>query len=243
MSHQGHVKFFSESKGFGFIQMDGCPTDVFVASKDIIGNPLYQDDLVSFDLDCNKKGKAAKNVRGGTGNPFKGKMKGLLNPATKGGGKGGYEKGEGKSSGMTTHHHHNHHHHQHNFSSSDHHPSASSRDHPGGHHSGGGDEDEEMLEGKANNGKGILPGGRHCDAWYKGGYEAAVRAPVNAPDDQGPTLFEQFFNAGTTTNVQAVVAANQARKQQAQAQVQVQAHLNFSAPEFRPSGPPPGIPP
>lgn len=69
--HTGYVKFFSEQRGFGFIQMEGG-LDIFVAAKDVVGNPLYPDDKVSFELQENRKGKAATNVRGGTGNPCKG---------------------------------------------------------------------------------------------------------------------------------------------------------------------------
>eukprot|EP00392_Amoebophrya_sp_AT5.2_P010729 g10796.t1 len=130
-SCQGYVKFFSEAKGFGFISMEGGQ-DIFVSAKDVAGNPLYQDDLVTFEIEENRKGKAAKNVKGGTGNPFKGKNK-AGGGKDKGGGKG-KGGGPGKSKGKGY---------------------------------GGEDEEEDgFSNGKANNGKGILPGGNHD--WVKG---------------------------------------------------------------------------
>ncbi|CAD7939575.1 unnamed protein product [Amoebophrya sp. A120] len=201
-SCQGYVKFFSEAKGFGFISMDGGQ-DIFVAAKDVAGkecycfsssssctsttnkssmknlyqirtcismifvltfhldhfknfckiippstkgNPLYQDDLVTFEIEENRKGKAAKFVKGGTGNPFKGKNKAGQKDA-----KGKGKKGKGQKFGK------------------------------------GRDEEEEeegFCNGKANNGKGILPGGNHN--WVKGDYGAGDMMKGKGPG--GPMM-------------------------------------------------------
>ena len=114
-----------------------------------------QNDNVTFDLYADHKDTSkfvAKNVTGGTASPFKGKMQGGMGGGNKGGGKGfggkggkGFGKGGGK-----------------NF---------------GGKGKGGfgknnygdcDDQEDDEYGGKTNNGKGILPGGRH-DTWYKGG--------------------------------------------------------------------------
>ncbi len=61
---KGTVKWFNESKGFGFIaQEDG--TDVFAHYSDIQGNgfkTLAQGDSVSFDVVEGNKGPKASNI-------------------------------------------------------------------------------------------------------------------------------------------------------------------------------------
>ncbi len=61
---KGTVKWFNESKGFGFItQEDG--TDVFAHYSDIKGNmykTLAEGDLVSFDVVEGDKGPKAVNI-------------------------------------------------------------------------------------------------------------------------------------------------------------------------------------
>ena len=60
----GKVKWFSDRKGFGFIQQDDGP-DVFVHHTEILGTgfkTLYEGDGVTFEVVQDQKGPAAKNV-------------------------------------------------------------------------------------------------------------------------------------------------------------------------------------
>lgn len=62
---QGTVKWFSESKGFGFIGRPG-EADVFVhfsAIQESGFKTLHENDKVSFDVEEGKKGPQAVNVR------------------------------------------------------------------------------------------------------------------------------------------------------------------------------------
>ena len=61
---EGTVKFFSEQKGYGFIEQEEGP-DVFVHHSDIDMSgfkSLAEGDRVSFELGEGTKGPAAKNV-------------------------------------------------------------------------------------------------------------------------------------------------------------------------------------
>ena len=61
---EGTVKWFNESKGFGFIEQDGGP-DVFVHHSAIQAKgfrTLQEGERVSFDVVEGKKGPAAENV-------------------------------------------------------------------------------------------------------------------------------------------------------------------------------------
>ncbi len=61
---QGTVKWFNESKGFGFITSEDG-TDVFVHHTSIQGNgfkTLAEGDKVSFDVEKGPKGPRAVNV-------------------------------------------------------------------------------------------------------------------------------------------------------------------------------------
>lgn len=60
----GHVKWFNEKKGFGFI-INQQGDDIFVHYKDIQGagfKTLHENDLVTFMLDKGPKGLKAQEV-------------------------------------------------------------------------------------------------------------------------------------------------------------------------------------
>jgi CspA family cold shock protein len=62
---EGTVKWFNDSKGFGFIQQEGGK-DLFVHHSAIQGEgfkSLSEGDRVSFDVVDGQKGPAAANVR------------------------------------------------------------------------------------------------------------------------------------------------------------------------------------
>lgn len=59
---QGKVKFFNETKGFGFIKENGSETDYFVHISGINESTLNENDEVTFELVEGKKGLNAVNV-------------------------------------------------------------------------------------------------------------------------------------------------------------------------------------
>jgi len=62
---KGHVKWFNESKGFGFIAPDDGSKDVFVHFSAIQGNgfkTLAEGQAVEFEITDGQKGPSAANV-------------------------------------------------------------------------------------------------------------------------------------------------------------------------------------
>lgn len=61
----GTVKFFNESKGFGFIKPDSGDNDCFVHVSNISSSAgtLREGEKVSFEIGQGKKGPEATNVR------------------------------------------------------------------------------------------------------------------------------------------------------------------------------------
>jgi len=57
----GTVKFFNDSKGFGFITPDNGDKDVFVHVSGLISE-IAEGDKVSYDVEEGKKGLNAVNV-------------------------------------------------------------------------------------------------------------------------------------------------------------------------------------
>jgi CspA family cold shock protein len=58
---KGTVKFFNQTKGFGFIQTDGSNQDVFVHVSGLI-DEIRENDKVTFQVEEGRKGPNAVNV-------------------------------------------------------------------------------------------------------------------------------------------------------------------------------------
>jgi len=67
VSTTGTVKWFNDSKGFGFISLEDGSKDVFVHFSAIQSDgdfkTLSEGDRVEFDVVAGEKGPAAENVR------------------------------------------------------------------------------------------------------------------------------------------------------------------------------------
>ncbi len=59
---QGTVKFFNETKGFGFIRPENSSEDIFVHSSGLIDR-IRENDKVEFEQERGKKGINAVRVR------------------------------------------------------------------------------------------------------------------------------------------------------------------------------------
>jgi CspA family cold shock protein len=58
----GIVRYFNESKGYGFIQKGNSARDIFVHVNNLI-DEIREEDEVEFELIEGKKGMSAINVR------------------------------------------------------------------------------------------------------------------------------------------------------------------------------------
>ena len=59
---EGTVKFFNESKGFGFITPENGGSDVFVHTTGLVDNVRENDEVV-FEVERGQKGLMAVNVK------------------------------------------------------------------------------------------------------------------------------------------------------------------------------------
>lgn len=59
---KGKVKFFDQTKGFGFIKEEGSDTEVFVHSSGLV-DQIRDNDEVTFDVESGRKGPNAVNVK------------------------------------------------------------------------------------------------------------------------------------------------------------------------------------
>lgn len=60
--HEGTIKFFNETKGFGFISQSDGGEDIFVHTTGLIDS-VREGDEVTFEIEQGKKGAIATNVR------------------------------------------------------------------------------------------------------------------------------------------------------------------------------------
>ncbi|MFN6944878.1 MAG: cold-shock protein [Cytophagaceae bacterium] len=58
---KGTVKFFNDSKGFGFIIPEDASSDIFVHSSGLL-DQIRENDKVQYEVERGKKGMNAVNV-------------------------------------------------------------------------------------------------------------------------------------------------------------------------------------
>jgi len=58
----GHIKFFNDAKGFGFIVDDSTGKEVFVHVSGLV-DKVKENDTVTFEIEEGKKGLTAVNVK------------------------------------------------------------------------------------------------------------------------------------------------------------------------------------
>lgn len=58
----GIVKFFNETKGYGFVKVNGSNQEVFVHVSEL-KDQIRQDDEVTFEIQEGKRGLNAVNVK------------------------------------------------------------------------------------------------------------------------------------------------------------------------------------
>lgn len=59
---EGTVKFFNQTKGFGFIKPSDSSPDIFVHSSGLI-DQIRENDRVEYEVEKGKKGLNAVNVK------------------------------------------------------------------------------------------------------------------------------------------------------------------------------------
>ena len=59
---EGTVKFFNDTKGFGFITPNNGGADIFVHTTGLVSN-IREKDQVTYDVEEGRKGLNAVNVR------------------------------------------------------------------------------------------------------------------------------------------------------------------------------------
>ncbi len=60
--NKGTVKFFNETKGFGFIKSDDGSEEIFVHISGLV-DQIAEGDVVTYDVEQGRKGLNAVNVR------------------------------------------------------------------------------------------------------------------------------------------------------------------------------------
>ena len=60
---KGVVKFFNDTKGFGFIKDSESNEEYFVHASNILVGTIYENDEVNFELTEGKRGLMATNVK------------------------------------------------------------------------------------------------------------------------------------------------------------------------------------